>query len=88
MCDVNSTFSKSCRQTLSYQQKFEVQLFILLLLVRPGARSAGNLSEQEGGQMYLPEQKNHELADSSGSQPLIKHIKITIMIIKCEKNEQ
>lgn len=33
-----------------------------------GARSTGNLSELEGGQMYLPEQIKHELADLSGSQ--------------------
>ena len=32
------------------------------------ARSAGDLSEQEGGQTHLPEQIKHELADSSGSQ--------------------
>ena len=32
------------------------------------ARSAGNLSEQEGDQTHLPEQIKHELADSSGSQ--------------------
>ena len=42
------------------------------------ARSAGNLSECEGSQTHLIEQKKHELADSSGSRV----IKLYILIIK------